>query len=173
MVEGQNENGGGPVFDFAFEENLATVGIRDALAEAESQTKATRLARTGFIHPVKRIEDFTELFGGDPHALVPHFETHAIALRGHRQRHIFIAGRVLERVLDQVAQYALNLFAVDFGDHRFRAGREPKTLVYPTPEESIAQMKVPEGFEVQLFVSEKDFPEFANPYIIVPLQESE
>ncbi len=48
-------------------------------------------------------------------------------------------------------------------DEGFRAGREPKTLVYPTPEESIAQMKVPEGFEVQLFVSEKDFPEFANP----------
>ena len=48
-------------------------------------------------------------------------------------------------------------------DEGFRAGREPKTLVYPTPEESIAQMTVPEGFEVQLFVSEQDFPEFANP----------
>ena len=48
-------------------------------------------------------------------------------------------------------------------DEAFRRGREPKTLVYPTPAESIAQMKVPEGFEVQLFASEKDFPELANP----------
>ena len=48
-------------------------------------------------------------------------------------------------------------------DDAFRAGREPKTLVYPTPEESIAQMKVPDGFEVQLFVSEREFPQFANP----------
>lgn len=48
-------------------------------------------------------------------------------------------------------------------DDAFRAGREPKTLQYPTPEESIAQMKVPEGFEVQLFASEREFPELANP----------
>ena len=48
-------------------------------------------------------------------------------------------------------------------DDNFRKMREPKTLKYPTPEESIKQMKVPEGMEVQLFASEKDFPEFANP----------
>ncbi len=48
-------------------------------------------------------------------------------------------------------------------DDAFRAGREPTTLVYPTPEESLAQMHVPEGFEVQLFASEREFPEFANP----------
>ncbi|HBE72345.1 MAG TPA: cytochrome C [Planctomycetaceae bacterium] len=48
-------------------------------------------------------------------------------------------------------------------DDAFRENREPKTLTYPTPEESIAQMDVPEGFEVQLFASEADFPEFANP----------
>lgn len=48
-------------------------------------------------------------------------------------------------------------------DEGFRSKREPKTLVYPTPEESIAQMKVPEGFEVKLFASEREFPELANP----------
>ncbi len=48
-------------------------------------------------------------------------------------------------------------------DEAFRAHREPKTLVYPTPEESIAQMKVPEGFEVKMFASEREFPELANP----------
>ncbi len=48
-------------------------------------------------------------------------------------------------------------------DEKFREMREPKTLVYPTPEQSIAQMKMPEGFEVKLFASEKDFPEFAKP----------
>ncbi|MCR9296960.1 MAG: heme-binding protein, partial [bacterium] len=48
-------------------------------------------------------------------------------------------------------------------DDAFREMREPKTLVYPSPEESIAQMSVPEGFEVQLFASEREFPEFANP----------
>ena len=45
----------------------------------------------------------------------------------------------------------------------FRKNREPETLKYPTPEESIAQMKVPEGFEVEVFASEEDFPELANP----------
>lgn len=48
-------------------------------------------------------------------------------------------------------------------DEGFREKREPKTLVYPTPDESIAQMKVPEGMKVELFASEKEFPELANP----------
>lgn len=48
-------------------------------------------------------------------------------------------------------------------DEAFRKMREPTTLQYPTPEESIAQMKVPEGFEVQFFASEREFPEFSNP----------
>ncbi|MEM9589323.1 MAG: PVC-type heme-binding CxxCH protein, partial [Planctomycetota bacterium] len=48
-------------------------------------------------------------------------------------------------------------------DDNFRKMREPKTLDYPTPEESIAKMKVPDGFEVQLFASEREFPELANP----------
>lgn len=48
-------------------------------------------------------------------------------------------------------------------DDAFRENREPTTLEYPTPEESIAEMSVPEGFEVQLFASEREFPEFSNP----------
>jgi len=48
-------------------------------------------------------------------------------------------------------------------DEGFRAGREPKMLEYPTPEESIAKMKVPEGFQIELFASEREFPEFSNP----------
>lgn len=48
-------------------------------------------------------------------------------------------------------------------DEGFRRGREPETLEYPTPEESIAQMETPEGFEVELFASEREFPELANP----------
>lgn len=48
-------------------------------------------------------------------------------------------------------------------DDDFRKMREPETLKYPTPEESIAQMKVPDGFEVEVFASEADFPELANP----------
>ncbi|TWT58462.1 F5/8 type C domain protein [Thalassoglobus neptunius] len=48
-------------------------------------------------------------------------------------------------------------------DEGFRKLREPKTLEYPSPEESISQMSVPEGFEVKLFASEREFPELANP----------
>ncbi|MEL7263707.1 MAG: PVC-type heme-binding CxxCH protein, partial [Planctomycetota bacterium] len=48
-------------------------------------------------------------------------------------------------------------------DDNFRKYREPKTLKYPTPEESIAQMTVPKGFQVELFASEREFPELANP----------
>ena len=48
-------------------------------------------------------------------------------------------------------------------DDGFRKMREPTHLQYPTPQESIAQMSVPDGFEVQCFASEQDFPELANP----------
>ena len=47
------------------------------------------------------------------------------------------------------------------GRHYPRA--EPKELKYLTPEECIKTMEVPEGFEVQPFASEIDFPELANP----------
>lgn len=40
--------------------------------------------------------------------------------------------------------------------------KEPKEIKYPTPEESIATMKVPDGFEVQLVGSEREFPALAN-----------
>lgn len=46
-----------------------------------------------------------------------------------------------------------------FGTQR---SKEPKELKYPTPEESIATMKVPPGFEVQLVGSEREFPDLAN-----------
>jgi putative heme-binding domain-containing protein len=48
-----------------------------------------------------------------------------------------------------------------FGRHFPRA--EPKELRYLTPEESIATMTIPEGFEVQTFASEREFPELAKP----------
>ncbi|MCO8124305.1 c-type cytochrome [Stieleria sp. TO1_6] len=48
-------------------------------------------------------------------------------------------------------------------DENFRKMREPEELVYPTPEESIDMMTVPEGMEVKLFASEREFPELANP----------
>jgi putative membrane-bound dehydrogenase-like protein len=40
---------------------------------------------------------------------------------------------------------------------------EPKELKYLTPEESITTMKVPEGFEVNLFASDREFPDLAKP----------
>jgi putative membrane-bound dehydrogenase-like protein len=40
---------------------------------------------------------------------------------------------------------------------------EPEALKYLTPEECIATMKVPDGFEVKLFASEREFPELAKP----------
>jgi putative heme-binding domain-containing protein len=48
-------------------------------------------------------------------------------------------------------------------DENFRRGREPEELVYPTPEQAIEMMSVPEGFRVELFASEREFPELANP----------
>ena len=45
----------------------------------------------------------------------------------------------------------------------FRKLREPEELKYPTPEEAIEMMKVPDGFKVELFASEREFPELANP----------
>lgn len=40
---------------------------------------------------------------------------------------------------------------------------EPKELKYLSPEESIATMKVPAGYEVQLVASEREFPALAKP----------
>jgi putative heme-binding domain-containing protein len=44
-----------------------------------------------------------------------------------------------------------------------RTYSEPKELHYLTPEESIAEMHVPDGFEVKLFASDREFPELAKP----------
>jgi putative heme-binding domain-containing protein len=40
---------------------------------------------------------------------------------------------------------------------------EPEKLEYLSPEECIQTMKVPDGFEVQPFASEREFPELAKP----------
>lgn len=40
---------------------------------------------------------------------------------------------------------------------------EPPELKYPSPEETIAKMEVPDGFRVELFASEREFPELAKP----------
>ncbi|WP_417747493.1 PVC-type heme-binding CxxCH protein [Rosistilla oblonga] len=48
-------------------------------------------------------------------------------------------------------------------DENFRKMREPEEIKYPSPEESIEMMTVPEGFKVELFASEREFPELANP----------
>jgi putative heme-binding domain-containing protein len=40
---------------------------------------------------------------------------------------------------------------------------EAKELKYLDPQEEIAQMKVPDGFEVQFIASEKEYPALANP----------
>lgn len=40
---------------------------------------------------------------------------------------------------------------------------EPEELRYLSPEECISTMKVPDGFVVQLFASEREFPELAKP----------
>ncbi len=49
-----------------------------------------------------------------------------------------------------------------FGDPR-QSYSEPKELRYLTPEECIATMEVPQGFEVKLFADERMFPELAKP----------
>ncbi|MBB5353370.1 putative heme-binding domain-containing protein [Haloferula luteola] len=43
---------------------------------------------------------------------------------------------------------------------------EPKELKYLTPEASMATMTVPDGFEVQLVASEREFPELAKAFQI-------
>ena len=48
-------------------------------------------------------------------------------------------------------------------DDNYRKMREPPELKYLTPEESIAKMTVPDGLKVELFASEREFPELANP----------
>jgi putative heme-binding domain-containing protein len=40
---------------------------------------------------------------------------------------------------------------------------EPEKLEYLSPEECVKTMKVPDGFEVQPFASEREFPELAKP----------
>ncbi len=44
-----------------------------------------------------------------------------------------------------------------------RPQTEPSELKYLTPEESIATMRVPDGYEVQLVASEREFPQLAKP----------
>ena len=55
------------------------------------------------------------------------------------------------------------LFVPPTGVGRHFPRSEPEELKYLSPEESIATMKVPDGMEVKLFASEREFPELANP----------
>ncbi len=84
-----------------------------------------------------------------------------------RDRYIWdlAAGRDVPRAPDDSATGEVFIPETMFGsrDEKFRELREPKTLDYPTPEESIAQMSVPDDFDVKLFASEREFPELANP----------
>ncbi|MEM9410201.1 MAG: PVC-type heme-binding CxxCH protein, partial [Planctomycetota bacterium] len=75
------------------------------------------------------------------------------------------AGRPVSEQPDDSATTKVFTPETMFGtrDDAFREMREPRTLVYPTPEESIEQMTMPDGMEVQLFASEREFPELANP----------
>ncbi len=84
-----------------------------------------------------------------------------------RDRYVWdmAAGRSVPDQPDDSATGEVFIPETMFGsrDDNFRQMREPTTLKYPTPEESIAQMSMPEEFEVQLFASEREFPELANP----------
>ena len=84
-----------------------------------------------------------------------------------RDRYVWdlVAGRDVPPAPDDSGTGEVYIPETMFGtrDERFRKMREPETLEYPTPEESIRQMTVPEGFEVKLFASEREFPELANP----------
>lgn len=75
------------------------------------------------------------------------------------------AGRDVPEVPDDSTTGEVFIPETMFGsrDDNFRQMREPTDLNYPTPDDSIAQMKVPEGFRVECFASEADFPELANP----------
>lgn len=75
------------------------------------------------------------------------------------------AGRQMKPAVDDSGTGEVFIPETMFGsrDDGFRKMREPTTLDYPTPDESIAQMSVPDGFVVECFASEKDFPELANP----------
>ena len=84
-----------------------------------------------------------------------------------RDRYVWdmAAGRSVPDQPDDSATGEVFIPETMFGsrDDNFRKMREPTTLKYPTPEESIAQMSMPEEFEVKLFASEREFPELANP----------
>ena len=75
------------------------------------------------------------------------------------------AGRKSKPDIDDSATGKVIIPETMFGsrDDGFRKMREPTTLDYPTPDDSIAQMTVPDGFKVECFASEKDFPQLANP----------
>lgn len=84
-----------------------------------------------------------------------------------RDRYIWdlAAGNPVPEVPDDSSTGEVYIPDTMFGsrDENFRRGREPAELKYPTPEESIDMMSIPEGFRVELFASEREFPELANP----------
>ncbi|MEM7199711.1 MAG: PVC-type heme-binding CxxCH protein [Planctomycetota bacterium] len=70
------------------------------------------------------------------------------------------AGDVAVPAPDDVGTGELLVPDTLFGTKRYS---EPEELAYLEPEECIATMTTPEGTEVQLFASEREFPELANP----------
>ena len=84
-----------------------------------------------------------------------------------RDRYIadIVAGRQVAETPDDSSTGEVFIPETMFGsrDEAFREMREPETLVYPTADQTIADTTVPDGFEMQCFASEADFPELANP----------
>jgi putative membrane-bound dehydrogenase-like protein len=63
---------------------------------------------------------------------------------------------------DDSATGELHVPPTRFGNPR-QDYSEPEELRYLSPEECIATMSVPDGFQVRLFASEREFPELAKP----------
>ncbi|MBK1881606.1 c-type cytochrome [Luteolibacter pohnpeiensis] len=91
-------------------------------------------------------------------------EYHKIrAMVAERDRVCWELGLGHEAVPDDSATGSLFVPPTNFGNVTYS---EPKELKYLTPEESMATMKLPEGFEVQLVASEREYPQLAKAFQI-------
>lgn len=74
------------------------MGGDDLLGQGQAQTEPTRMASTGFIHPVKPLKQMGQMLGGNANACILDVEVSALALAFQAHLHCAACRGVLQGI---------------------------------------------------------------------------
>src|SRR5690349_16004602 len=102
----------GPLSDRAFHARRAVVRGHQVLDNREAQPGAAELARARLVHPVEALEQARQILLRNADPGIAHKELDHLGPRRGADRDFAARGRVLDRVIQQVAQHLRHGFAI-------------------------------------------------------------